>query len=562
MITPPTLTAARLRFSSDVTAHRSLAKGAAPAALLAATLLFQTASVRTAPAAGTTCESLSGLTLPQATITSAQVVAPGAFAPPAAPRGGAARGAEGRGAPAVEGRAAAGRGRAGGGAQVYASLPSFCRVAATLTPSNDSDINIEIWLPTAGWNGKFQAVGNGGWAGTLSYTALAQAVAAGYATASTDTGHTGGSAAFALGHPEKLIDFGYRAVHDMTVQAKAIVDAFYGTRPTLSFWNGCSLGGRQGITEAQRYPADFDAIVAGAPAVNAVRLHGVRMAMSLQVHSSPESYIPPEKYSMIHEAVLEACDALDGVKDGVIENPSRCHFDPKAVECTGADGPRCLTKPQVETAQALYAPVKHPKTGAVLFPALLERGSELGWATLAGPAPVGTALDEFKYVVFKDAGWDWRRFNAATDIELAEKMDQGVLNSASVNLKPFFDRGGKLLMYHGWADQQVAPGNSVDYFTKVTRAAGKGAVGRSIQLYMVPGMGHCQGGPGTDTFNKMEAIEHWVGTGKAPESIVAAHMTNGTADRTRPLCPLGKVAKWNGSGSTDDAANFVCVSTQ
>jgi len=551
------LSAARRRRSSSVQTSR-LASGAAFAAALVWASFFGTTPVRTAAAGATTCESLSALRLPNTTITSAQVVAPGAFVPPAPARG-AAPEAEGRGAPGAEGGAAGGRGRAGGPAAVYASLPSFCRVAATLAPSSDSDIKIEVWLPAAAWNGKFQAVGNGGWAGVISYAALAQAVAAGYAGASTDTGHVGGSAAFAPGHPEKVIDMGYRAVHEMTVQSKAIVDAFYGTAPTLSFWNGCSQGGRQGITEAQRYPADFDGIVAGAPAVNWMRLNGVRVAANLVAHATPESYIPPAKYSMIHNAVLEACDALDGVKDGVLEQPSRCKFDPKVLECQGPDGPTCLTKPQVETAQALYAPVKHPKTGAVLSPPLLERGSELGWGTLAGPAPVSTALDAFKYVVFKDAGWDWRRFNAATDIELAEKMDNGVLNSAVVNLKPFFDRGGKLLMYHGWSDQQVAPGNSVDYFTKVTRAVGNSAVGKSIQLYMVPGMGHCQGGPGTDTFAKMDAIEQWVAAGKAPESIVAAHMTAGKVDRTRPLCPYGKVAKWKGSGSTDEAANFACA---
>jgi feruloyl esterase len=543
--------------------RRSLAATAAFAAAFVSAGVFGSQPVHTAAAGGATCESLSGLTLPHTTITSAQSVAPGTFTPPAAPRGGAARGvedpgAEGRGAVAVEGRAAAGRGR-GGQTQVYASLRSFCRVTATLAPSSDSDIKVEVWLPAEGWNGKFQAVGNGGWAGTIGYAALAQAVAAGYAAASTDTGHTGNSGAFALGHPEKLVDFGYRSVHEMTVQAKAIIDAFYSTAPKLSLWNGCSLGGRQGITEAQRYPADFDAIIAGAPAVNAMRLHGVRMALNLQVHATPENYIPPEKYPMIHAAVLDACDALDGVKDGVLEDPSRCRFDPKVLQCQGADAPTCLTKPQVETAQTLYAPVKHPKTGAVLFPALLERGSELGWATLAGPQPIGTALDAFKYVVFKDAAWDWRRFNAATDVALAEKIDNGVINSDVVNLKPFFARGGKLLMYHGWSDQQVAASNSVDYFNKVTRTAGKTAIGKSIQLYMVPGMGHCAGGPGTDTFDKVDAIEQWVATGRAPESIVAAHLTDGKVDRKRPLCPYGKVAKWKGSGNTDDAANFVCA---
>jgi feruloyl esterase len=491
------------------------------------------APVRVAAAGAGTCERLSTLTLPNTTITLAQTVGAGAFAPPA--------------------------GRQGRGGAIYAELPSFCRVTATLAPSNDSDIKVEVWLPVSGWNGKFQAVGNGGWAGVISYPALAQAVAAGYATASTDTGHSGNNGSFALGHPEKVIDFGYRAVHEMTVQAKAVVDAYYGAAPKLSFWNGCSLGGRQGITEAQRYPADFDAIVAGAPAVNAMYLHGARVAINQIAHRSADSYIPPEKYSMIHDAVLNACDALDGVKDGVIENPSRCKFDPKTLACKDADGPSCLTAAQVDTARALYAPVKDPKSGAVVFPSLLEPGSELGWATIAGPEPISTALDAFKYVVFNDANWDWHAFNPSTDIARGVRQDAGVIDSGATNLKPFFDRGGKLLMYHGWADQQVAASNSIDYFAKVTKAAGRNVVGKSIELYMVPGMGHCAGGAGTDTFDKMAAIESWVKTGRAPESIAAAHRTNGVVDRTRPLCPFGRVARWKGAGSTDEAANFACV---
>jgi len=522
---------------------------------IVATALFDTTSVQTAAAPAASCESLSSLSLLNATVTLAQTVAPGAFTPPAAPGRGAAGG---RGGTAAEGRGGAG-GRGGiAQAQAFASLPSFCRVAATLKPSSDSDIKIEVWLPTAGWNGKFQAVGNGGWAGTIVYQALAAAVAGGYATSSTDTGHTGNTAAFALGHPEKLIDMGYRAVHEMTVHAKEIIDAYYGNAPRLSFWNGCSQGGRQGITEAMRYPADFNAIVAGASALNSMQMHGVRIALSAIVHRTPDSYIPAEKYPAVHNAVLGACDALDGVKDGVLENPARCRFDPKVLECTGADGPGCLTRAQVETARVLYAPVKNP-AGATIFPALLQRGSELGWATLAGPEPLGNALEAFKYVVFQDPSWDWHRFNPATDIELAVKMDNGVLNLTDPNLKPFFDRGGKLLMYHGWADPQVASMNSVNYFNDVVGKVGKRVVGSSIQLYMIPGMNHCQGGPGTDTFDKMGAIEQWVASGRAPDQIIASHRTDGSVDRTRPLCPYGKVAKWKGAGGTDDAANFTCV---
>ena len=491
--------------------------------------------------AATSCEGLAALTLPDAQITLAQIVEAGTFQPPP------------------------GYGR--GSAQIYARLPSFCRVAATLTPSADSDIKIEVWLPNpvassaaaVSWNEKLQAVGNGGWAGLMSYQALALAVAAGYAGASTDTGHVGNTAAFAIGHPEKVIDMGYRAVHEMTVKAKLILNAYYGSAPKLSYWNGCSLGGRQGITEAQRYPDDFDAIVAGAPAVNWMKLHGARMAINKSAHASERGYITPDKYPAIHEAALDACDTLDGIKDGVIENPTRCHFDPKVLECKGADGPRCLTLDQVKTARALYAPLKSPKNGAPIFPSLLMAGSEPNWAMLAGPEPITTAYEAFKYVVFKDPNYDARRFDVDTDVAAAIKMDAGVLDSAVTNLRPFFSRGGKLLMYHGWADPQVPALNSVEYFNAVVKASGRASIGKSVQLYMVPGMSHCAGGPGTDVFDKMAAIEQWVTRGAAPSQIRAAHLTDGIVARTRPLCPFGRVAHYKGSGSTDDAASFECV---
>jgi len=256
--------------------------------------------------------------------------------------------------------------------------------------------------------------------------------------------------------------------------------------------------------------------------------------------------------------LLKACDALDGVKDGVIENPTVCHFDPKVLVCKGADSPNCLTAAQAQTARAVYSPVKNPKTGAELMPSLLQPGSELGWSILAGPEPIRYATETFQYLVFKDANWDWHRFNPPTDIDLALKADNGLLEFTEPNLKPFFDRGGKLLMYHGWADPQVTPMNSINYFNDVIRKLGPGVVGKFIELYMVPGMNHCGGGPGTDTFDKMAAIEQWVADGTAPKQILASHLINGTVDRTRPLCPYPQVAAYKGTGNTDDAANFIC----
>ncbi|MBI4886321.1 MAG: tannase/feruloyl esterase family alpha/beta hydrolase [Acidobacteria bacterium] len=486
------------------------------------------------PSAAATCESLGALSLPDAEITGAATVAAGAFTPPNA-RGGS---------PAAS--------------SAYASLPAFCRVTATLRPTSDSDIRIEVWLRSAGWNGKFQAVGNGGWAGTIPYGSLAGAVAAGYAAAATDTGHQGNTAAFAAGHPEKIVDMGYRAVHEMTVQAKALVAAYYGHPPALAVWNGCSQGGRQGITEAVRYPADFDAVVAGAPAVNWMRLHAGRVALNQAINASPAGAIPRETYSLIHAAALNVCDGLDGVKDGVIENPRACAFDPQVLECRAGEHGPCLTAAQVESARAHYAPVRHPATGELVMPGL-ERGSELSWATLGGPQPIDNALEALKYVVFEDASYDWRRFNLAADLARFDAADNGVLASADPNLKPFFERGGKLLIYHGWSDPQVVPGNTVEFFTRAVDAAGRDAVGASIQLYMVPGMNHCQGGAGTDRFNPVAAIEAWIAGGKAPTRITASRVENGAVVRTRPLCPYGEVARWDGTGSTNDAASFACV---
>ena len=506
--------------------------------ILVATSIFSASAVggELTAAGARSCESLASLTLPNTTITRAQAVDAGAFTPPAPANG----------TPVT---AAA--------AQAFRNLPAFCRVAATLKPSNDSDIKIEVWMPASGWNGKFQGVGNGGWAGSISYPALRAAVAAGYATASTDTGHVGNTAAFALDHPEKLVDMGYRAVHEMTVQGRAIVDAYYGSRPTRSFWNGCSQGGRQAITEAARYPGDYDAILAGAPALYNMELHVGRVALNAFVHRTADSPIPPEKYAMVHDAVLAACDARDGVKDGVIDSPTRCDFDPALLTCKGADGPSCLTAAQVETMRGLYSPIKNGR-GAIVSPPLLQPGTELAWGTLAGPKPLGLAVEAMQYVVFKDAGLDWHRFNPATDFDIALRSDEHVLGLTDPNLKPFFDRGGKLLMYHGWADPQVSAQNSVRYFDDVVKTTGKGVVGKSISLYMVPGMGHCAGGPGTDTFDKMGTIEHWVETGKAPEQIIASRIKDGKTERTRPLCPYPQVAQYKGSGSTDEAANFVC----
>ena len=495
-------------------------------------------AVRAEPAvsdANRSCEALAGAALEGATIVSARMVAAGAFAPPS---GG------GRSDPVLFNR-----------------LPPFCRVEAVLRPTKASEIGAEVWLPADNWNGKFQAVGNGGWLGSISYPALARAVWRGYAAASTDTGHRGDTAAFALESPEKLVDFAWRGVHLTTVFAKAVVGEFYKRAPRYSYWNGCSSGGRQGLKEAQRFPDDFDGIVAGAPANNWVNQKVAHILLQQQVNRDETTRIPSSKYPALHRAVLEACDGLDGVRDGVLEDPRRCTFDPAVLACKGADGPDCLTAPQVATARALYSPVVQPTTKAEIFPGLMP-GTEMSWDTPAGPQPRATQLDLLTYVVFRDPKWNYKTFDVDRDYPRALKTDAEGSTTAATDpdLTPFVRRGGKLLLYHGWADPNIMPLNTVHYYEAVTRALGGTArADDSVRLFMIPGMGHCSGGEGTDTFDMIGALEQWVERGQAPTRISASRVRNGIVERTRPLCPFPQSAHYTGQGSTDDERNFVCA---
>ena len=495
-------------------------------ALWLSPLFLIPASVFAAP-----CDTLTSLKLPDTAITSAQVVPPGQFSAPA------------------EGQAK------GKGANPYVDLPEFCRVAATIKPTSDSDIKVEVWLPAKGWNGNFEGVGNGGWAGVISYRELGDALRGGYATASTDTGHVGGRGTFALDHPEKLIDFGWRSEHEMTVKAKAVIKAFYGSAPKLSYWNGCSTGGRQGLKEAQMFPNDYDAVIAGAPANRTA----ISLWIAAAVLKDPASYIPPSKYPMIHQAALAACDARDGLKDGLIDDPTKCNFDPKALLCKGADGPSCLTAPQAEGAKKIYSPAVNPRTGQELFSSLVP-GTELGWGIQAqGPEPSANIYDQYRYVVFKDPNWDWKTFNFDSDVVRGDLPENLVMNATDPNLKPFFAHNGKLLLYHGWSDPNVPTLNTIKYYKSVADTMGGAAkVFDNIRLFLEPGMGHCGGGEGPNVFDKVGAMEQWVEHGKAPDQLIASHSTAGKVDRTRPLCPYPQVAKYKGSGSIDDAANFSC----
>ncbi|MSV34661.1 MAG: tannase/feruloyl esterase family alpha/beta hydrolase [Bryobacterales bacterium] len=483
--------------------------------------------------AASTCDSLLKLSLPQTTITMAAPVTAGAFAPPASF------------SLALQ-----------PGDVAYKDFPAFCRVAATMRPSSDSEIKMELWLPPLDkWNGKFMAIGNGGQAGQIYYHKMGQPLTMGYAVASTDTGHEGkgDDGSYALGHPEKVIDFGYRAVHEMVLKSKAIVAGYYSRNAKYSYWNGCSTGGRQGLEDIQRYPGDFDGVIAGAPAINPRQAAQI-LWVAQTVHKDEASFVPPAKFPVIQKAVLNTCDAKDGVKDGVLEDPTLCKFDPGVMLCKGAD---CLTAAQVDSVRKIYSPVMNPRTKERIFPGF-EPGSEKGWGFAASAKPPELTLTGLRNGVFKDPNWDYKTFNFDSDLALLDRETEA-RNGMSTNLKPFFGHGGKLIQYHGWSDNLIAPGNSVNYYKSVVDTLGGAAkVNDSYRLFMVPGMRHCRGGDGTDRFDPITALEHWVEKSKAPESIQASRYIDSKMDRTRPLCPYPQVAVYKGAGSTDDAANFAC----
>ena len=478
-----------------------------------------------------------------------------------------------------------------GGPSVSITLPAFCRVKGVSKPSSDSEINFEVWLPASGWNGKFEQAGNGGWAGSIPVPSLADGLLRGYATAGTDDGHTGGSnAVWAMGHPEKLIDFGYRAVHDTSIQAKAVLQAFYAKSESRDYFVGCSDGGREALMEAQRYPDDFNGIVAGAPANYWTHLLTEAVWNAQALAKTPESYIPAAKLPAIQKAAVAACDTLDGVKDGLIEDPRECKFDPAVLKCTGDDNNECLTQPQIDALRAIYAGPKNPRTGEQLFPGLAP-GTEAvpgNWAlwVTGGSREHSYQLmfgsTYFGDTIFSDVKWDYKTLNFDKDVELADSKSSQILNSNDPDLSKFRARGGKLIQYHGWGDAAIPPLNSIEYYQRVTALMDRMGKGEAVQsfyrLFMVPGMGHCAGGLGANNFGNsgafylpqvdadhdvVSALDRWVEKGVAPDKIIGTGYVNGAKDKgvalTRPLCPFPKVAKYKGTGSTDDAANFDCV---
>jgi feruloyl esterase len=417
---------------------------------------------------------------------------------------------------------------------------------------------MELWLPPADkWNGKFQAVGNGGWAGSIQGLGapMVNALRAGYATAGNDTGHEGANGQFTMGHPEKVKDFGYRAMHEMTVQSKALIKAFYDQGPRLSYYNGCSTGGRQGLMAAQRYPEDFDAIIAGAPANDHIYLHAADIVRMQAIYKDPEGFVPEEKQAMLARAVMNACDALDGVTDNLITNPIACKFDPATLQCKAGDAADCLTPKQVTTVKTIYAPVKNSR-GELIFPGNAY-GAENGVNVMRGGTAAGALQwDTYRYLAHQDANWDWKQFNIDRDPALAKKNGGNLIDAVETNMSRFKARGGKLLLYHGWADPGIQPEHTVNYYNSVLAKMGRNQ-DDWMRLFMVPGMGHCSGGTGPNQMDWVSALENWREKGQAPDFIIGSG-TNAGAPLTRPLCPHPQVATYKGSGDINRAENFVC----
>ena len=502
-----------------------------------------------------TCEELQTANLPNVTITSAESIPAGTYQPP-------------------------------GSATAYTDLPAFCRVVATVQPVPDSSIGIEVWLPTATWSGRYQQVGNHGWAGVIYRSEMAPQLRRGFATGATDDGHVNATTnpfdvSWGFGHPAKIDDFGWRAVHELAVNAKRLIAAYYERRPFVSYFNGCSDGGREGIREAHDFPADFDGILAGGAATGLTGGATEQLVTSINLRNGDvQGPAGTAVLALAQNAVTEACDAADGVADGLINNPRRCLWDPHALVCqAGQDPATCITPPQADAIAANYRPVRDPVTHKWVFSGM-SRGSEfeqIKWQYDYGLAPFGLSVYQLG---LNDPTWDGSTFDLHTDLPRVDRV-LGILNTTDPDLRQFAARGGRLIQWHGWDDGAFTPGWTTKYYNEVVDSTGNGELSRVqdfYRLFMLPGVGHCAAaddiGPDNIGAENQTAVspdpEHdavsallaWVERGAAPRRLIATKFNNNDPTQgvqmQRPICPYPAEAIWNGSGSTDDASNFHC----
>ena len=508
------------------------------------------------PAYAADCEGLLGTKLPDTTLTVSQPVPAGSFTPPYG--------------------------------NAIDKLPAFCRVAGVIKPTSDSYIRFEVWLPASGWNGKFLGVGNGGFAGAIGYNSMGGNLKRGYATAATDTGHEAEAedASWAFRHPEKVTDFGYRALHLTTENAKSLIQAFYSHPPRHSYFDSCSDGGREALMEAQRFPADFDGILAGAPANYWTHMLAAGVDVSRAIYGNPAGYISSIKFPAISAAVLAACDAQDGVKDSIVNDPSHCRFDPSVLLCKAEETRSCLTAPQVASLRKLYSGGQDSH-GRQVFPGYAPGAEDgrSGWIPwLIGNGPGGSSssvymANYFRYMVFDDPAWNPLTASVDTAERAADEKTSRALNATDPDLRPFQARGGKLILYHGWNDPAISPLNTINYYKSVLAAMGEQNAARFTRLYMVPGMQHCYGGPGPTSFGQLgtttakgpehgiyDELEQWVEKGAAPGPVITTKYVEDNSAKgvqmTRPLCPYPQIARYKGDGDTNDSSNFECAAGQ
>lgn len=468
-------------------------------------------------------------------------------------------------------------------------LPAYCKVKAEANPTADSQIKFELWLPAEDWNGEYLQLGNGGLAGSINTAVMLDPLSHHFAVAATDDGHTGmgTDGSWALGHPEKVIDFGYRAVHETSAHAREIIAAFYGKPQKYAYFNGCSEGGREAMMEAQRYPADFNGIIAGSAALNWMGLMADFAWNAQALLKDPASYVPEAKRVVIEQAALTACGNQQGVTDTFIKDPLACKFDPATIQCKAGDAADCLTAAQVTAVKKIYSGARN--SAGQIAPGY-EAGAEaepgppgLSYSSyIYGPAP-GASLDLifssnfYGNFVMGDAKFSSVNLDFEKDVALAQKKVGASLDATNPDLKAFKARGGKLLQYHGWYDGSPAPRMSVEYYDKVAKTmGGLNKVDDFYRLYMAPGMMHCGLGPGPNAFGDMldsshwddpqrdifAALRGWVEEGKAPAGIIATKYKNDVPTMgvvmERPLCPYPGQAVWDGKGKPEEASSWSC----
>ena len=467
--------------------------------------------------------------------------------------------------------------------KAHPELADFCRFVGSARPSSDSDIRFEVWMPLKGWNGRLWGIGGRNLAGEISYKGLAGRLSEGYAAVASDSGHPSATtmdSAWAVGHHEKLIDYGYRAAHEVTVAAKRVIAAFYGRTAERSYFSGCSNGGREALMEAQRFPEDYDGIIAGAPAFEAANSVTGWAFLQFVWLTDQGHMIPPSKLQPITNAIVKKCGGADEVRDGYLADPQRCAISRSDLVCDGP-GPHCLTPKQFETLEMLHA---GPRIGSdkPLFRGY-AMGSESAWDGMHFDAKQADAGDflfangVFRDFVHGDPAWDFHNFDPVRDSRLAQEKLAPVINATNPDLRRFIAHGGKLILYHGWSDEAFPAASTIDYYESVVKSVGEAEAQGSVRLFMAPGMGHCRFGPGPNYFGQPltkgrtdpersigALLRRWAEGGVSPERIVAFKLSddddpNSKVIRTRPLCAWPKIAKYRGAGDADSESGFECV---